>query len=269
MVSVVEETQFLYCDESMFALDVLVLSLQLSEKWSPPNAVFEFLDNCFLRYVQKPVHYYDVYSKILTAPELENRAHDYHIGLLLITILEQWPFLVKRGDDSIITSVAIWLVRYIELSYLQIRHFCGTECDIGARRILEGIRDQLKRDVKDNRCRHMVKKSLREPSELGLSIDSVVSTSSSEKGGVIEEVPQVDGSQPDSYVNLVPPGPSQEEENHFGLNRWTREDIQDAITDGAIEELFLCLCSKYTEIRQQALTNVVTFMGKLEVSSAA
>ena len=265
-MSIVKESQLLHCNETMLALDILVLSLQKSEKWCPSYAVFDFVDNCVLRFVQKPVHYYDAHSQIVVTG---SETHDTHSDLLLITILEQWPFLVRKTHDSVVTSVALWLVRYIELCNLRIRHSCVTKCDVGAWEVLVQIRDQLERDVKDEACRNMVKKSLSEPSELGLSIDAVVSASSGNKREIAEKVRQDEAGQSDSNVELLPPGPSREKEDHFGLNQWTREDVQDAITDGAVEGLFLCLCSKYAEIRQQAVANVITFMSQLEVSLVA
>lgn len=252
----------------MLSLDVLVLSLQGSDEWSPSSTVFEFLDNCILRFMRKPVHYFDVYSSILATAEIECAMSGTHIDLILVALLEQWPFLVKNTDASEIANVAIWLSRYIELSSLRIRHLCKAQRDVAGMKVLMRIRDQLIGDVKDKSCRSMLKRSLREPPELGLSIRSAVSASTGKDRRIIEEEPYIDEIRSELSADLLPPRPPQEQDDHFGLNRWTRGDIQDAITNGAIEELFLCLCSIYAEIRQQAVKSITTFMSKLEVSPA-
>ena len=265
LMSVIEESDMLHPDKPMLSLDVLLLSLRRSNKWEPSNALFEFLDNCVLRLARKPVHYYDALSNLVSITCSPVEVKDTHIDLLLIALFEQWQYLVNIADASTITNVAMWLVRYIEMSSLRIRHTGITKFNTGAISILTHIRDQLKITVEDKKCRSMFENSLKDPPELGLSIDSTTVTSFIEDRRYIKEEPRINNGPPELSADLVPPGPPQEHEEHLGLHRWARQDIQGAVIDGVIEELFLCLCSRYAEIRQQAMINVANFMGQLKV----
>lgn len=265
LVSVVQERQFLDSSNGMLSLDVLAFALQDSDKWKASNTVFEFLDNCILRLVRKPVHYYDKFSDLIATTAGAIGPTDTRIDLLLIAIMEQWPFLVKAVDEATVTNVATWLLRYIELSWLRIRNKDEARLHRSFTGVLAQIRDQITITVNDKACRSMLNRTLSDPPELGLSIESTTFTDFSEQKR--DEIPRSrdESRQPEPYITQVPPGPPEEHEDHPGLNRWTREDILDAISDGAIEELLLCLCSKYVEIRKQAMTSIGTFMAKLEV----
>ncbi|KAL6719126.1 hypothetical protein ACLMJK_003363 [Lecanora helva] len=263
---VIKESQLLHCKESMLSLDVLILSLQRSDKWIPSSTVFEFLDNCILRLAKKPVHYFDLRCHILAKAGFEKKRTDTPIDLLSVTILEQWPYLVKSTDACSLTNAANWLVRYLELSKFRISKICDFKPDVGALEILSQVRDQLRNDVEEETCRVMLDKSLREPPELGLSLESALPASIGKERIVVEELSSDGEDQPEFSADLVSPDSPQEQDDHSVLSRWTREDVPDAIIDGTIEDLFLCLSSRTADIRQQAVAAVITFMGKLEAS---
>lgn len=264
LVSTIEESQVLDCSNSRLSLDVLAFTLQDSENWKAASAVYEFLDECVIRFVRKPVHYYDALSSLVGTADSANEMTDVHIDLLLVAIMEQWPFLVIAPDRSTTASVATWLVRYLEMSWLRVRNEKEAGLDRGS--VIRQIRDHIKTATKDKICRSLFKRTLNDPSELGLSLELVTSTiRKNEQDQVEKPTSAVESDQSQPCVVFAPSGPPQEHEDHPGLNRWTREDISDAISDGAVEELLLCLCSKYKEIRHQAITSVGAFMAKLEV----
>jgi nucleolar pre-ribosomal-associated protein 1 len=60
--------------------------------------------------------------------------------------------------------------------------------------------------------------------------------------------------------------PPEEDEKHIGLTRWKKKDLSEAIDDGDIGELLLCLCSKHAEIRLQAINNTRQLMATLDAS---
>lgn len=265
LVSVVRERQFLDPSDGMLSLDVLAFTLQDSDTWKATTTVFEFLDNCILRLVRKPVQYYDTFSDVVATTAGAIETTDTHIDLLLIAIMEQWPFLIKVADEATVTNVATWLIRYMESSWLRIRNKNEATLHRSFTGVLAQIRDQITFAVNDEACRSILNRTLSESLELGSSIELATFTGINEQKW--DEKPRSgdESRQPKHCVNLVPPGPPEEDEDHPGLDRWTREDILDAISDGAIEELLLCLCSRYAEIRQQAMASVGTFMAKLEV----
>jgi len=269
LASVFQDSHLLDSVNCMLSLDVLVLTLQNSDKWKASHTVFEFLDNCILRLVRKPVHYYDAFSNLVTNLDGAVKTTDTHVDLLLIAIMEQWPFLVKVADLSTVTNVATWLVRYLEFSWLRLRDMYEARLHRESTEVLTQIRDQIKVAINDKACHSMLERTLSDPRELGLSIEWAIFTGTNKQKRDEKPISQDEAHQPEPRVNQIPPGPPEEHEDHPGLNRWTREDNMDAINDGAIEELLLCLCSKYGEIRQQAMTSVGTFMAKLEVRRSA
>lgn len=258
------ENQILH---SRSSLEMLVLSLQDSGDSMASKNVFEFLDNCILRLVRKPIHYSDIFSSLLAAVTTDVSASKSDIDLLLVTVMEQWPFLAKSADPPTITNVSAWLLRYMEMTRLKPTWNDLKRLDGADTKVLRQIRDKIRGEIQDKACRGMFQKALKEPPELGLSEKLFARTGAKGQRSIAEPEPHTDEILPKPHTELLPPGPPQEDENHPGLNRWSREDIQDAISDGPITELFLCLCSEYAEIRKQALHSVRTFMGKLEVSS--
>ena len=56
-----------------------------------------------------------------------------------------------------------------------------------------------------------------------------------------------------------------EDERHAALHKWEREDLTEALEQGDIGELLLCLCSGHEEIRRQAHSAITRFMAKLKV----
>ena len=261
-----EASHVLVSDDRTPSVNTLLLSLQGSAGWTPVGAVFEFLDNCILRVVRKPVRYHDLRTRMVSSPESTVEPSQSHIDLLLFAIIEQWPFCLKNEDPKTIMNISIWLLRYIELTDLRIRGTNDMNVDSEASKTLAQIRDQLKIDVTDEVYRSELGKALTGAIEFGAPVSNAAPS------GFFEGVPSVDAksashtSWKEPSIDPVPPGPPQEPVDHPGLIRWTHEDLQSAIIDGAIEELLLCLCSQYQDIRRQAGTNVGTFLAKLKAS---
>lgn len=268
LASVIRENYILQLDDHMTSLDVLVVTLQPSNDWKASDKLFEFFDNCVLRLVRKPVHYYDGLSDLVARSDGSHKIVDAHVDLLLMAIVEQWPFMVKAADDLTITNVATWLTRYVELSWLRSRDIDKADRNGPSKNVLAHIRDQIKIGVNDEACCCVLDRALSNPPELGLSIELVKSAGIDENQVIQSPTAKEESHLPEAWVYQVPEGPPEEHEDHPELYRWTHEDTSDAIDDGAIGQLLLCLCSKYPEIRQQAMKNIGTFMVKLRVSES-
>ena len=263
--AIVRERQMLRSDASMTSLDSLVLSLQDLEEWRASPRVFEFLDHCILRIVKKPIHYYDMLSGLIAAAELNINPRDCQVDLLLITIMDQWHFLVKSADTPTITNVSTWLVRLIEV--IDLRHVYVENLPFRQEttRLLSQILDQLKVEVEDNTCRAEFEKALEERPEHETLKELVVANTVSEPRHMAKPAgfPLKRHTQPPGM--FLPPEPPEEHEDHPGLHQWTRHEVQDAISEGHVKALILCLCSKHVEIRKQALTGGRALMMKLKV----
>lgn len=239
------------------SLDALLVSLMDVNGWHASDAVFQFLDNCILRYVRKPLAYYDDLAKMDgDIASTLNQPPDQPISLLLVVLMEQWPFLVKSAELSSLTNVAEWLVRLLD--YTRAIGEDSTK--------LSDIRDKIRSQIKDKKCREILKRALKG------STDPI---SSSSQGSVcIEGLDQANGTTPrelptnDTLLIMpqTPTGPPQEAENHPELTRWTQKDVLDSVEDGTVGQLILCLCSAYEEIRKQAFGNLCGLLAKVQVS---
>lgn len=251
------ENTILRPDNSNLSFDVFVLSIRGLTDWQHSDILYAFLDNCILRLVKRAVHYQDILANYRTAAgKDENATNQYNIDLLLVTLAEQWSFLVKDRTAPNSKMVTKWVVRYLNLSLL-------TGAD---ETLLTQIWEQLKAVTDDKECQATLRNALRQPPDTALhdEIELLRSQKASPEANLV--VKTLDGGSSHRQES-IPPGPVEEDEDHPGLNRWTREDLKDAVTDGAIGDLMLCLCSKHENIRKQALTGLRTFMAKLEVGN--
>ena len=261
--SVAIESQIL---NSRHSLNALNLSLQDFGSWKASDDVFEFLDNCILRLVRSLIHYYDLASSLVLPKENRVDSCDIKIDLLLIAVMEQWPFLAKSVDSATLQNVSLWLTRYIAAVRLTLSYDGGNIHGSGTADLLSQIKNQIRTKTEDKSCQLIFKSGWEDPLEVGISELTMKVAAANNEDTVGKLDTRTQPETPEISANLVPPGPPQENEDHPGLNRWSRENIGDAISEGAIGDLFLCLCSQYIEIRKQALSNVEALMRKLEVS---
>lgn len=261
--SIVADSQILHSPNS---LHILVLSLRDTDQWKASNRVFEFIDDCILRLARKPIRYHDGLANLVKAAEIEMNVSDSKIDLLLVATSEQWPFLVNKADPLALAIISTWLVRYVELMRISVgRNSSGH--DGGDSKIISLIRDQMKAKINDNICKRIFSKGLQHDMDIGILIDLDTSTIANGGGIAAKTITDDEGPGRKPLTNFLPRGPPKESEDHPGLNNWSREDVQDAISGGSIADLILCLCSEHTEIRKQALGNMCALVGKLEVSN--
>ena len=254
--SIVVDTFLLNSATKVRSLDILMLSLQDYRTVHFSDPLFEFLDSCILRCVRKPVKYYeDLTALVSTIKPNVGEEYDCNIDLLLITIMEQWPFLVKSKSSDVVAEVTRWIVDYLDLSM----HAGGN------RAVLSRVRDQLKEHVVDKAGRALLQEALSKPREAGLAHQlQKMGKSSKEKEESGAAVP-IEENHADLDERLIISEMPQADENCSIPRNWSQMDFSDAIEDGEIGRLILCLCSKHEEIRKQAIITLRSFSEQLEV----
>ena len=263
--TVIKESQILRSNTSITCLDGLVHSLQEFNDWKASGRVFEFLDHCVLRFVRKPVHYYDILADLIAAAGLDINPTYCQVDLLLITIMDQWRFLVENADAPTVTNVSKWLVRFIEVMSLGDCYVENIPLRDENTKLLLKIRDRLKSDVQDATCRALLGSILEGRPNLG-TLKTLIATNTTTEARHMSRLADAPLKRQSKLpATFSPPGPPDEHEDHPGLHQWTRHEIHDAIGEGHIKALILCLCSKYVGIRKQAIAGVRAFMMKLEV----
>ena len=71
----------------------------------------------------------------------------------------------------------------------------------------------------------------------------------------------------DTNAIILFSAPPTESDDHPELFKWTKKDVDQALEDGDIDGLILCLCSEYPEIRIQARAQLQIFATKIRVST--
>ncbi|KAJ5312848.1 hypothetical protein N7508_003678 [Penicillium antarcticum] len=202
-----------------------------------------FFDNCVSRVAKKPVHYIDMLESL-------SKDESGTTSALVAVIVEQWPFVIKSGDKSTEIAVGSWIASLL-----------GNLKQAGeSTKVLKAARDALVEATETKKVKSLLKKSLKgtedADTEEKMDIDSGSNVPSAKK------TPTVDL---DEIFGFLP----TEGTTHNALNRWDREEVEQAVDQGRVAELILCLCSQHEEVRRQAFANLVRFMAKLKESKYA
>ena len=260
--SVARDHTILQHDTEISAFDALIASLEANGQWQASSPLYAFLDNCILRLVRKTIKYYGDLKELRDRTLAENTENQTKpVSLLLMAILEQWSF-VEATPASNLENITSWLARYLE--YLQ---FIGEDTNI-----LQNVRDQLIDRLEDKRCCSMLEAILKEQPNFEAATLlrgqlHAVGNPVSNDSGIKKHSPVSSGDTARHDIHLAY-GPPDEAEDHPELSRWIKQDMADAVEEGTIGKLLLCLCSKYGEIRKQALPAIQNLMAKLEVSDS-
>lgn len=254
--SIIEDTTILKQDTNYHPLDILVLSLQDCANAQASDSLFEFIDNCILRCSRKPVKYYDDLTRLVSAirPSVAVEVKDCNIDLLLVTILDQWPFLVKSAATMIIETATRWLVRYLDLSM----------CTGSNMIVLSTFHEQFMNHLTDKENRLLLEEALREPAKHGMhhELREINKFTQDKNTNLVVHLPK---SRSDSPEDFSIPELPVEGEDYPALRKWVQKETPESIRDGAVGQLILCLCSKHEEIRKQAIVALRSFSASLEV----
>lgn len=220
------------------SFNALLSSLEDSDPESIHKQLL-FLDNCVSRVAKKPVHYLDLIGSTSQGEAATSS--------LVPAIVEQWPFVVKAGDESAEAATGTWIAKLLA-------HLKQAGENLTA---LKAARDALVEATETKKTRSLIKKCFKGQEDVDdedkMDVDSEpVAPKSSGKTLTVDL---------DEIFGFLP----TERTTHNALHRWEREDIEQAVEQGRIAELMLCLCSEHEEVRRQAFAKIARFMGQLKV----
>lgn len=217
--------------------------------WEASDATYTFLDECLNRLVRKPIKYLDdldALAQSLPVPDLSasQSSQGRLFSLLPIVCLEQASFLSKLAlDDG--ENVKAWIARFLHA--LEI---------IGEDRMLvRGVKEKIG--------------GLPTLSLTGLSLSLEAEAKSAEGTGKGDETATVH-SKPrlaDLGPSILFSNPPIERQNHPGLHRWQQKDLDEALENGDVGDLVMCLSSQDGSIRLQALPAIRKLMVKVQEST--
>lgn len=244
--AVLVENSVLKNSASSFA--ALTSSLEASASELLDNSL-SFLDNCICRVAKKPVHYQDMVASLF-----ENTSGP--VSLLIATIVEQWPFVVKNKDTEATAGIATWIAKFS-------RELKQAGEDSNALRM---ALDKILEATGNKKARSPLKKALKEISKTEEDHDSDDSSNNGQRGSIQKTSPTLgDNVQSVDLIEIFGSLPT-EGKTHHELQRWEKEELVVAVEEGHAAALILCLCSEYEEVRRQAFMNLSRFMLKIKDS---
>lgn len=258
---ILHDQEMLQTKTSPDALDVLIASLSAtSTSDAPSNALLEFFDDCCARFNKVPIKYFDDLDA-LRARSSQSVTESGPFSPILMTLVEQWPF--KGGETqtgAAADAIAQWLARLLYLLKL-----IGEE-----EALLSSVRDSMvevanstyKDVLRDAFLWKMGKERAKEALKLATGADFSGSERSTNSPVPRNEHEPVVPNRPEIDLEAPPP----EDKRHVGLTRWRKKELAEAIDDGDIGELLLCLCSEHAEIRLQAIQSIRQLMAMLSTS---
>ncbi|KAL8642298.1 MAG: hypothetical protein Q9228_001006 [Teloschistes exilis] len=242
-------------------LVILLTSLDSTQAWRPPDNVWIFVDDLLQRLAKKGVKYHQ--DLLTLAEEIHAAAEDTTeapLGTFLVVLMEQWPFVQKSATEVELEGFCKWASRLFSIM----------DRTRKVSKLSHHVYGSIKAITTSKPSRKWLEESTDEGPELVPVIPFEIPKSPHvpklETSGTLTD-DRVETSQVSTDAWKPPSPPPLEDDNHTGLRKWKRLDVEEAVAVGAVGELMLCLCSQYGEIRKQALNEVRSWMKRLQASS--
>lgn len=234
------------------AFDALLKSIDVDDA-EKLGTQLSFLDNCITRLAKKPVLYLDMTTSLKKGGDEDNKQE---LSLLISTVIEQWPFVVKAGDSDKEIIIASWIARFLAALYVSGEYHGG----------LESARDAVQQATSNKQAQSVLKKAFKHLDKSTVDDDGDIEMTAADSSVTDKPAP----AQPQLTLSVAEaeltnmfgslPG---EPTSHSALTKWDRCDVETALEQGYISSLILCLCSAHSEIRLQATAALQRFMHKL------
>ncbi|MCJ1314240.1 hypothetical protein MMC25_007920 [Agyrium rufum] len=241
-------------------LDALISSLKSINGSKDVSYVYHFVDNCILRGVRQAMKYEGDRQILFDALPRDSDVEkdDPGVDIFSIVLMDQWSFCAKSANRDLIDSVLLWITSYIrQLALNSERHRLMKHlCKVLAEETLDDDRRQkFEADLQHaiTEAEHNVDETKDSKMTSNPLLDEPIRSSSLEQK-----------SQPETFATI---SPYIEDENHTVLHRWNSKDIVEAVEDGTVGEICICLCSEYYEIRKQALSAIRIIMDIVKESN--
>ena len=251
--SIVKENQIFQTQTSIPALDSFILTLRTLIGSPAAEAIYGLIEDCVSRVASKSAKY------LFTLEEIQMEAHGSDdvkplVSLLILAILEQWPFTIRSADSTLLNEMAEFIARYLAAS-IQIKEDKKT-LEIVIQKLAEGTPDLSARKIIE-RSRALVDTvSVPEPKTSAAAQPMEGSKSTvlfeSEKARILASMAE------QSNIRT---------EDHSALVKWTTKEVEEVIEDGHAAALVMLLSSEHLSVRKEAMTNISKFTAKLKSST--
>jgi len=254
LTSVTEENQILQTETSISALESFASALIVLHGTANASGVYEFLDNCISRCASKPIKY------IFALEEVNAKVHHADdklspFSLLTLAIAEQWPFIVKSADDSVLQEIAHFIARFLA-TLLKIKE---------DKKVIKYVIQQLKEAITENST---ILSTIEGTRKL---VDTVVVPERKSKSSAkVEKNTKIEGPAESNSADLsamILEDTEPRVEDSSSLVKWVNKDIEEVIEGGHAASLIMLLSSELVGVRKEAATNLSKFAAKLKESA--
>ncbi|KAM0511293.1 hypothetical protein ACHAPE_010037 [Trichoderma viride] len=219
------------------------------------DKVWPFLDNCLSRCATSPIKYLDVLQSYLADEnvDIQATAEDRSFNLLVVAIAEQLPFIMETTDAHGLSSLSDFISLYFSALYKE----KGSDA---LKRVYSKIEESLaSRSVKlAGLGKRKISKSLTSGSQEDENDDQ---EGEDQNGG--EKQTALDEGKLEEALHI----PFSSPEDTAVLLRWHAKGVEDLVEDGLIASLIRLLASEHTNIRKEALTNILKMAAKIDESA--
>ena len=254
------------------AISILSESLRLRLEGSERETVYTFLDNCISRFAKAPVRYYDAMDDLRSCiPSLNVERRHGGFSPLLMTAVEQLPYLSNTDHRKRVASVIQWLVRWVKLSLEnggdkdlletasnRIRDFC-VKVESANESGLEVIWNEANEFPIDPLCMHSKSPGRSQENIAEAELMSIGATTSSDS---------IQRGEVKAALLCEMAAPPMDRSN-VGLVQWRNKPFPEFIEDNSLDTLVHCLCSGHEEVRKQALISLRHVLALVQVSFLA
>lgn len=249
--SVVQENQIFQTETTVSALDTFIARLKDVQGTPNDKAIYEFLDDCVSRCAAKPIKYIFSLEELTSNPR-DTEKEQSAISLLLLSVAEQWPFLVKTGTDAL-KDVADFIARFLAAS-IKIGEDKRTIKSITKAMVDETPEKSSARKILDKSRKLVDEIEIPQPPR---TATGKLGAETTEGAVSVKEKNEVDA----MMLEVLP------EEDYNALVKWVTKDVEEVIEGGHAAALIMLLSSEHFSVRKECLTNISKIAAKLKESS--
>jgi nucleolar pre-ribosomal-associated protein 1 len=256
--SVIKENQIFQSQTPVSSLDTFILTLRSLRDAKNGAQVYEFLDDCISRCAGKPIKYIfsleEIHGQAHSGKKKESRTQQPLVSLLTMTIVEQWPFVVKSATQSVLQDIAQFTAQFLAASI-----------KIGEdKKAIKLLITQLASETPES---SMARKSIDESRTLvnTVAVPQIgASTSAPEEQSIESNTISKAQKKEITSKMLEDSAPPQD---YSVLNKWTTKEVDEVIEGGFASALIMLLSSEHLSFRKEAATTILKFAAKLKEST--
>ncbi len=256
--SVIKESGIMQVQTQLSSQDALISALKACNGKDSSQAVYDFLDKCSLRCSTTPVKYIDAleqYYSTVYGQELEkNESECGPASLLILTMAEQWPFVMKSLEMRTVDEIAKFIAIYMAASTKILED----------KKILKAIvRNMASACPEGSKARKAIERYRKLVDTVEIREPPLPSPKLAEIpiGDHVEEQTTADIQMSMLQISDVDP------DDHSALTKWITKEIEEVIEEGHAGALIILLSSPHLSARKEAMSNISKLALKLKASS--